>query len=135
MNIYDLYWIVENFEPIWFAYLFGFIVAFIWTFVTTYALYASVIMFRNARDEGRLEGLAPSVIATIKAILYCGLFLDFVLNVVFLTVYFWERPTELLSTFRVKRWYWSEKDSRNKRKAIWFAKNWLLPIDPSHMDR
>jgi hypothetical protein len=61
--------------------------------------------------------------------------MDATLNIVFLTVYYWELPKEILSTFRVKRWYWSEGDSRNKRKSIWFAKNFLLPVDPHHMDK
>ena len=112
----------------------AFVAAFILTFITTYALYAAVIMFRSLRDEGKLNGLAPSVIWCIKLILWFGLLIDAILNIVFLTVYFWELPREILSTFRVKRWYRSEKDSRNKRKAIWFANNWLLPIDQNHMD-
>jgi hypothetical protein len=128
-------WLIQNFQPVWILYAIGFVVAFVVTFVTTFALYAAVIMFRNARDAGRLDNVAPSTMFVIKALLYFGLFLDAVLNIVFLTVYFWELPKELLSTFRVKRWYWSAEDTRNKRKAIWFANNWLLPVDPSHMDK
>jgi hypothetical protein len=125
--------ILQNFHAIYILYFAIFLVAFIWTFVTTFALYAAVIMFRSALEQGRLKVISPSVMFIIKAILYVGLLLDGILNIIFLTVYFWELPKELLSTYRVKRWYWSTDDTRNKRKAIWFAKNWLLPIDPEHM--
>ena len=128
-------YLIQNFQPIWLIYIAIYALAFAITFVTTFALYAAVIMFRGALEAGRLEGVAPSVIFIIKSILYFGLFIDGILNIVFLTVYFWELPKELLSTFRVKRWYWSEEDTRNKRKAIWFAKNWLLQIDSHHMDK
>src|ERR1017187_1017722 len=111
-------YLIQNFQPIWLIYIAIYALAFAITFVTTFALYAAVIMFRGALEAGRLEGVAPSVIFIIKSILYFGLFIDGILNIVFLTVYFWELPKELLSTFRVKRWYWSEEDTRNKRKAI-----------------
>ena len=126
-------WIINNFQPVYILYAVGYLLAFAVTFVTTFALYAAVIMFRNMRDDGRLEGLSPVVIVIIKAILYLGLLLDGILDIVFLTVYFWEWPKELTCTARVKRWYWSKQDTRNKRKAVWFAKNFLLPVDPTHM--
>lgn len=128
-------WLIQNFQLEWIAYVGIYILAFVWCFVTTFALYAAIIKFRDIRDSGKLEDLSPIVIIIIKAILYFGLFLDAVLNIVFLTVYFWELPREILSTFRVKRWYWSVEDTRNKRKAIWFANNFLLPVDPSHLDK
>jgi hypothetical protein len=113
----------------------AFLAAFCVLFFLTFVFFAAVIMFRNIRDSGVLETLSPSVIVLIKLALYIGLLMDATLNIVFLTVYYFELPKEILSTFRVKRWYWSEGDSRNKRKSIWFAKNFLLPIDPHHMDR
>lgn len=116
-------------------YILEFLFAFVVTFILTFAFYAAVIKFRAMRDEGILETLSPSVTWCIKVILYVGLVLDAILDIVFLSVYFWEFPKELLCTSRVKRWYWSEADTRNKRKSIWFAKNYLLPIDPHHMDR
>jgi hypothetical protein len=116
------FWVVEYF------------IAFLFTFWLTYVFYAAVIMFRNMRDAGTLEGLTPAVIVMIKLALYVGLVLDAILNWVFLTAAFWEFPKEVLSTFRVKRFYWGEEGWRKKR-AVWFAKNWLLPIDPHHMDQ
>jgi hypothetical protein len=112
-----------------------FILAFAGVFVLTFAFYAAVIMFRGMRDSGKLATLAPVVTTCIEIILYVGLLLDSILNIVFLTVYYFELPRELLSTFRVKRWYWSTADTRNKRKSVWFANNFLLPIDPHHMDK
>jgi len=126
---------IQNFQPIFILYGLLYLILFVLCFITTFALYAAVIKFREIRDSGKLETLAPSVTWCIKIILYFGLALDAVLNIVFLTVYFWELPREILSTFRVKRWYWSEEDTRNKRKAHWFADNYLLPIDPHHMDQ
>ena len=112
-----------------------FVFWFVVCFITTFAFYAAVIKFREMRDDGVLETLSPSVTYCIKIILYVGLLLDAILNIIFLTVYYWELPREVLSTFRVKRWYWSEEDTRNKRRSQWFAKNFLLPIDKSHMDK
>jgi len=134
MNTIATY-MIQNFQPIYILYFALYIVAFVVCFVSTFALYAAVIMFRGIRDSGKLETLAPSVTMCIKIILYIGLALDAILNIVFLSVYFWELPKEILSTFRVKRWYWSTENTRNKRKAHWFADNYLLPIDPSHMDK
>ena len=116
--------LVQNFEIIYIWYFALYIVAFVICFIVTFALYAAVIKFREIRDSGVLETLAPSVTFCIKAILYFGLILDAILNIVFLSVYFWELPKEILSTFRVKRWFWSEEDTRNKRKSIWFANNY-----------
>jgi hypothetical protein len=111
------------------------ILSFVVCFLLTFTFYAAVIKFRSLRDDGTLATLAPVVTVCIKIILYVGLVLDAILNIVFLTAYYWEIPKEVLSTFRVKRWYWSEADTRNKRKSVWFAKNFLLPIDPHHMDK
>ena len=116
-------------------YSIEFILAFVVLFFFTFIFFSAVIKFRDIRDSGKLETLAPSVTVLIKIALYIGLFMDATLNIVFLTVYYFELPKEILSTFRVKRWYWSEGDSRNKRKSIWFANNFLLPIDPKHMDK
>jgi hypothetical protein len=112
-----------------------FIAAFIAVFLLTFTFFAAVIKFRSLRDDGTLAKLAPVVTVSVKIILYVGLLLDAILNIVFLTVYYWEIPKELLSTFRVKRWYWSDGNTRNKRKSVWFANNFLLPIDPHHMDK
>jgi len=128
-------YLVQNFQLIYIWYFGLYVSAFVVCFIATFALYAAVIKFREIRDSGKLETLAPSVTWCIKIILYFGLALDAILNIVFLSVYFWELPKELLCTFRVKRWYWSESETRNKRKAHWFAKNYLLPIDPHHMDQ
>lgn len=104
-------------------------------FWITFVFYAAVIMFRSIRDSGVLETLSPSVQWNMKVALFIGLIMDWLLDWFVLTPYYWEWPQEILSTFRVKRWYWSEADTRNKRKSIWFAKNYLLPIDPHHMDK
>ena len=113
----------------------GALIGAVLLFWLTFTFYAAVIMFRGIRDSGVLATLSPSVQWNMKATLFVGLILDWMLDWLVLTVYYWEWPKEILSTFRVKRWYWSEADTRNKRKSIWFAKNFLLPIDPHHMDR
>jgi hypothetical protein len=128
-------WLIQNFQPVWILYAACYLLAFVVTFVATFALYAAVIMFRNARDEGRLDDLTPSVMVIIKCLFVAGIALDCLLNWVFLTVYFRELPKEYLCSMRIKRWYWSQENTPNKRKAQWFAKNYLLPIDPSHMDK
>lgn len=115
-------------------YLSLFLIIAALTFFLTFVFYAAIIKFREIRDSGLLATLSPSVRVIMKAALFLGLLLDALLNFVFLTIYYWEWPRELLSTFRVKRWYWSAEDTRNRRKSIWLAKNFLLPIDPNHLD-
>ncbi len=113
----------------------GWTALFILVFFLTFVFYAAVIKFRSIRDSGLLSTLSPSVQNLMYAALYLGEVLDLILDWLFLSIYYWELPKEILSTSRVKRWYWSEEDTRNKRKSIWFAKNFLLPIDPHHMDK
>ena len=129
-----LTWLAEQLILSNVFYIGTYLGAFLFTFWLTYVYYAAVIMFRNMRDAGALEGLTPSVIVMIKLALYVGLILDGILNWVFLTVVFWEWPKEVLCTYRVKRFYWGDEGWR-KQRARWFAKNWLLPVDPHHMDQ
>jgi hypothetical protein len=66
------------------------------------------------------------------AILYIGLASDMLLNFWTLTVLYLEWPREILSTSRVKRW--AKLSGYRKRLSWFFAMEYLLPVDPRHMD-
>jgi hypothetical protein len=112
---------------------FWYLAMFLPLFILTFAFYSALINFRNLRDAGTLNDLSPAVIKTIKTILVCGLIFDWALDWFYLTFIFFEWPRELLSTYRVRRLYWHGTGWRNQR-ARWFSKNYLLPIDPHHLD-
>lgn len=115
--------------------LIAYIVGFFLLFWATFILYAAVIKFREVRDGGYLNSLTPSAPLMMKIALYIGLLCDWALDWIYLTVIFFELPHEFLCTFRVKRHYWELSSGWRQRKAEWFARNFLLPIDPHHMDK
>lgn len=110
--------------------------------------YTSVMHFKLLKDSGELATLHWTTRATGYTILYIGLVLDLLLDWVVLPVIFLEPPTEWLSTERVKR-HWHKQENFWKHtpmairpwlstyrhnRAVFFAKNYLLPFDKKHMD-
>jgi hypothetical protein len=91
-----------------------------------WVMYLAVMNLERARDAGTLT---PHARALGTPLLFLGLLVDFLYNVVVLTVLFLELPRELLVTARVSR---HKKDGRGFRKALatWFCVNLLDPYDP-----
>lgn len=92
-----------------------------------WALYLAVMCLKRARDEGTLTSTAY---ALGLPLLFIGLAVDALCNLVVLTVLFAEVPRELLVTSRLKRHYLRGKGWR-KKLAIWFAIHMTDAFDPS----
>jgi len=113
---------------------------FIWTitsliiFWLTALFYTSVMAFKKVKDDGVLETLHWSSKSIGYSFLYTGLVVDMLLNIVVMTVLFIEPPKEILTTSRIKRFYHQPRAGYRHRLAKFFAKNYLLPFDPKHMD-
>jgi hypothetical protein len=100
----------------------------IYAALTVYALwvfYLAVMNLSRAKKAGKLSKTAAALGAPVLA---AGYVLDFVVNVLVMTVLLWERPRELTVTARLKRHH---KDSTGWRLALvlWFEPL-LDPFDP-----
>lgn len=89
--------------------------------------YLAVMNLQRARDNGTLTGAAY---ALGLPILYVGLVLDCLVNVVVLTILFLEIPEEALVTARLSRHIEGSAGYRQKL-ASWFCTNLLDAFDPS----
>ena len=101
-----------------------------WGFASFYllwVLYLAVMNLQSARDAGTLG--RPAYCLGLP-LLYLGLLVDFLVNVLPVTVLFLELPRELLVTARLTR-YANGPDGWRKRLALWFAHNLLDTFDPS----
>lgn len=88
--------------------------------------YLAVMGLQRARDAGTLT---PDARKLGTPLLYLGLLMDFLYNVVVLSVLFLELPRELLVTARVSRHKHLGRGFR-KMLATWFCDNLLDPYDP-----
>lgn len=88
--------------------------------------YLAVMGLQRARDAGTLTRDAR-ILGT--PMLYIGLLIDFLYNVVICTVLFLELPRELLVTSRVSRHKLHGQGFR-KELATWICVNMLDPYDP-----
>lgn len=96
-----------------------------WTWVL-WVFYLAVMHLQEARDAGRIPKFAyPPAVATLTV----GLVLDFVINVLPLSIAFLEFPKERTVTARLKRHKY-DTDWRGK-VARWVAAQLLDPFDPS----
>ena len=89
--------------------------------------YLAVMGLQRARDAGTLTRTAYVLGLPI---LYAGLLIDFIVNVIVLTVIFLDLPREWLVTARLTRY---AKGGMGWRRlmALWFAANLLDTFDPS----
>jgi len=115
------------------AVLVYFITSMIVFWVTAIA-FVAVMHFKILKDNGILQQLNWSVKWLGYSMLYIGLVTDLLLNVVVMTVVLLEPPKEVLTTSRIKRWYWNKGGGWRHKVAVFFAKNYLLPFDPTHMN-
>jgi len=101
-------------------------------FIGTFVCYVAIMKMREVKDH--IFELHWSVRWVCYFILFVGLILDVLLNLVLLTVAFYEFPREFLSTARVVR---HKHDSEGFRKiqAEWWCKHWLTPFDKSHCEK
>jgi len=103
-------------------------------FYITAIAYVAVMHFKILKDKGILQQLNWSVKWLGYSMLYIGLVADLLLNVVVMTVVLLEPPKEVLTTSRIKRWYWNKDGGWRHKVAVFFANNYLLPFDANHMN-
>ncbi len=99
-------------------------------FAAMYALwllYLAVMNLQRARDAGALT--RPAYLLGLP-ILYLGLLVDFLVNVVVLTALMLEPPREWLVTARLTR-HAHDGDGWRCAMALWIAANLLDVFDPS----
>ena len=90
-------------------------------------LYLAVMNLQRARDAGTLTRAAYCLGLPI---LYAGLMIDFLVNVIVLTFLFFDLPREWLVTARLTR-YAKGEIGRRRSIALWLAANLLDTFDPS----
>lgn len=99
------------------------------SFASAYALwvfYLAVMCLKRAKDAGLLNKTAT---ALGMPVLFVGYSLDCIVNVVPMTMLFFELPEELTVTARLKR-HITKGGGRRQRLAMWFIPL-LDPFDPS----
>ena len=90
-------------------------------------LYLAVMNLKRARDAGKLSKVA----ATLGyPILFAGYLLDFMVNVVVLSVVLLEVPKETTVTARLRR-HANGPDTYRKKLSLWVAHHFLDVFDPS----
>lgn len=109
------------------AYAVTFVVLAMASFVLLWILYLAVMNLQRARDAGTLP--RPAYYLGMP-LLYIGLAMDCIVNVVPVSVLFLEWPRECLVTQRLTR-HANTTGGWRKRLALWFARNLLDPFDPS----
>jgi len=105
-------------------------------FFGTAIFYVAVMHFKIIKDNPvKWEALHWSTKALGYQMLYIGLAFDILLNVLVMTVILFELPKEVLTTERIKRHFWNINGGWKHRVAMFFATQFLLPFDKSHMDK
>lgn len=97
------------------------------SFYLLWILYLAVMNLQRARDNGSIT--RPAYCLGLP-LLYGGLLVDCLVNVIPVSVLFLEPPREFLVTQRLTR-HANARNGWRKRLAIWFAKNLLDTFDPS----
>jgi len=88
--------------------------------------FLAVMNLQRARDSGKLP--LPAYYFGLP-ILYAGLLIDFLCNMIPATLLMLELPQEYVVTQRLQRLV-AGPDGWRKRLALWFAQNLLDPFDP-----
>lgn len=96
-------------------------------FPITLLFYTSVMAFRLAKKENKLTGASKFF---GYQILFVGLIIDVIFNVIIGTMVFLELPKEALFTGRCERWLHNE-EWRGK-VARWFCRELLNVFDKDH---
>ncbi|WP_431477844.1 hypothetical protein [Massilia eburnea] len=109
------------------AFALGFLVLAVASFYLLWILYLAVMNLQRARDNGTIT---PAAYRLGLPLLYVGLLVDCLVNVIPVSALFLELPREFLVTQRLTRHANAEGGWR-KGLAIWFAKNLLDTFDPS----
>lgn len=91
-----------------------------------WTLYLAIMALKRARDSGTLPKVAYYLGLPL---LWLGLLVDFICNVLVTLLPFLDLPREFLVTARLQR-YVDGPDGWRKRLALWFALNLLDPFDP-----
>ncbi len=92
-----------------------------------WVFYLAVMHLKAVNDKTPLTGFVKWAAYTV---LYPGLLIDFVVNMLPITLLFLELPKELLVTSRLSR-HIHDEDGWRKKLAIWFCSKLLNPFDPS----
>ena len=104
--------------------LFGLLV-YLWIF---WGLFVLVMGLYRAHLNKKLTGIR---FALAFPWIIVGYSVDIFSNVVIAPLFFFELPKELLVTGRLTRWKYTEKDTRQKRMAIYVCENLLDVFDPT----
>ena len=102
-----------------------------WALTVLYVLwlfYLAVMNLKRAKDAGTLTRTA---LFFGRPILFVGLLLDLVANLLVATVVFVDMPDELTVTARLKRYVREQPGTWRGRLAAWFAAEMLDTFDPS----
>lgn len=91
-----------------------------------WVLYLAVMNLKRARDAGKLS--RPAYILGMP-LLYGGLFIDFLCNVLVMTPLMLELPRELTVTSRLQRH--ALGSGYRQKIALWMGAHLLDPFDPS----
>lgn len=96
------------------------------SFYTLFVFYLAVMNLKRVNDGSRLTGFTR--IAGLS-VLYPGLFLDALVNLVVLTVVFVELPREYLVTSRLSR-HIKDTDGWRKKLSVFICSKLLDKFDP-----
>lgn len=94
-----------------------------------FVFFAAVMALRRVRDDGRLT-TALKVLG--YPTLFIGYSIDFLSNVLIMTVILFEIPKETTVTARVKRHIKLSEEGYRSKVCAWICQNILTPIDPKH---
>lgn len=97
------------------------------SFYILWVFYLAVMNLKRSRDDGSLTRTAYLL---GQPILYLGLLIDFLVNVIVLTVLFLEFPKEYLVTSRLSR-HIHDSSGYRLTLAKWFCRNLMDTFDPS----
>ncbi len=107
-----------------------FLELFAYALLLVYALWLFYLAVMNLRQAKLTGNLSKVALVFGTPLLFLGLLLDFLANVLVFTVIFLDLPRETLVTDRLKR-YSKGPDGWRKRLTVWFAEHLLDDFDPS----
>jgi hypothetical protein len=105
---------------------------FLYAFAAFYALWCFYIIVMALKRVKDTIGLTMPMKVLGYPLLFVGLTLDWLVNVIIFSVLFWELPAQKweLVTGRLKRHAYADHGWRTK-VAKWFGPNLLDPFDPA----
>ena len=98
---------------------------------STYILWLAYVFTMGVRERWDTLPMASKVLAFLPVVF--AYLLDIAINVVIITVLYWEIPKEVTLTKRLHRWQMmSMRHPIRARKSKWVCENILNPFDKGH---